>query len=144
MIGWVDGRVGECVRCGLQFVCNMYVGGCGVGVGGWVDVWLCVFVCACLCVRACVRVCVCVCVRACVRAKMEIWRNQVAGTDSHFALKRSLVVFVLWSSALATVCNKFGQNSCILVVSHPLEALRRSAFSNLAATDSWSCDTPLW
>ena len=143
MIGWVDGRVGECVRCGLQFVCNMYVGGV---VWVWVVGWMCGCVClcvrVCVCVRACV--CVCVCVRACVRAKMEIWRNQVAGTDSHFALKRSLVVFVLWSSALATVCNKFGQNSCILVVSHPLEALRRSAFSNLAATDSWSCDTPLW
>ena len=66
------------------------------------------------------------------------------GPGSHFALERSLVIFVLWPSALATLCNKFGQNSCILVVSHPLEALRRSACSNLAATVIWSCDTPLW
>ena len=66
------------------------------------------------------------------------------GTGSHFGLKRSLLIFVLWPSALATLCNKFGQNSCILVVSHPLEALCRSAFSNLAATDIWSCDTLLW
>ena len=47
---------------------------------------------------------------------------------SHFALEWSLVIFVLWTSALATLCNTFGQNSCILVVSHPLEALRRSTF----------------
>ena len=73
---------------------------------------------------------------------MESWRKlggmtQVCdGTGSHFGLERSLVIFVLW--------NKFGQNSCILVVSHPLEALRRSAFSNLAATGIWSCDTLLW
>ena len=66
------------------------------------------------------------------------------GTGSHFGIERSLVIFVLWSNALATLCNKFGHNSCILVVSHPLEALRRSAFSNLAATGIWSCDTLLW
>ena len=65
------------------------------------------------------------------------------GTGSHFGLEWSLVIFVLWPSALATLCNKFGQNSCILVVSHPLEALRRLAFSNLA-TGIWSCDTLLW
>ena len=81
---------------------------------------------------------------------MESWRKLVGmtqvcdGTGSHFGLERSLVIFVLWPSALATLCNKFGQNSYILVVSHPLEALRRSAFSNLAATGIWSCDTHLW
>ena len=83
---------------------------------------------------------------------MESWRKlggmtQVcAGTGiyNHFGLERSLVMFVLSPSALATLCNKFGQNSCILVVSHLLEALRRSAFSNLAATGIWSCDTLLW
>ena len=42
------------------------------------------------------------------------------GTGSHFGLERSLVIFVLWSSSLARLCNKFGQNSCILVVSHPV------------------------
>ena len=81
---------------------------------------------------------------------MESWRKlggmtQVCdGTGSHFGLELSLVIFVLWPSALATLCNQFGKNSCILVVSHPLEALHRSAFSNLAATGIWSCDTLLW
>ena len=82
---------------------------------------------------------------------MEIYRKLGGmtpvcdGTGSHFALERSLVIFVLWPSTLATLfTHKFGQNSCILVVSHPFEALRRSAFSNLAATGIWSCDTPLW
>ena len=65
-------------------------------------------------------------------------------TGSHFALERSLVIFVLWTSALATLCNKFGQNSCMLVVSLPLETLCRSAFSNLAVIGIWSCDTTLW
>ena len=58
------------------------------------------------------------------------------GAGSHFAIEQPLVIFVLWPSALATLCNKFGQNSCILVVSQPLEALHRSAFSNVAATAS--------
>ena len=40
----------------------------------------------------------------------------------------------MWPSTLVTLCNKFGQNSCLLVVSLPLEALHISAFSNLAAT----------
>ena len=39
-----------------------------------------------------------------------------------------LVIFVMWPSALVTLCNKFEQNSCMLVVSHPLKALRRSTF----------------
>ena len=62
------------------------------------------------------------------------------GAGSHL----SLVITVLWPSALATLSNKFGQNSCILVVSQPLETLHRSAFSNLAIMGIWSCDTPLW
>ena len=66
------------------------------------------------------------------------------GAGGHFAVEQSLVIFLLWPSALATLCNKFGQNSCILVVSQSLEALCSSAFSNLAATGIWSCDTPLW
>ena len=51
------------------------------------------------------------------------------GAGSYFALEQSLMIFVMWPSALATLCNKFGQNSCMLVVSLPLEALHRSAFS---------------
>ena len=65
------------------------------------------------------------------------------GAGSHFALEHSLVIFVMWRSALVILCNKFVKNSCILVVSQPQEALCRS-FSNLAATGIWSCDTPLW
>ena len=68
-------------------------------------------------------------------------REQVA---INFVLEHSLVIFVMWPSALVTLCNKFGNNSCILVVSQPLEALCRPAFSNLAAAGIWSCDTPLW
>ena len=80
---------------------------------------------------------------------MESWQKlggmtQCDGTGSYFGLERSLVIFLLWPSALPTLCNKFGHNSCILVGSHSLEALRRSAFSNLAATGIWSCDTLLW
>ena len=81
---------------------------------------------------------------------MESWRKLGGmtpvcdGIGSHFAIVGSLVIFVLWPSALATWCNTFGQNSCILVVSQPLEALRRSACLNLAATGIWSCDTSLW
>ena len=66
------------------------------------------------------------------------------GAGSHFVLEHSLVIYVVWPSELVTSCNKFGKNSCILVVSQPLETLCRSAFSNLAATGIWSCDTPLW
>ena len=66
------------------------------------------------------------------------------GAGSYFAPEQSLVIFVMWPSALVILCSKFGQNSCILVVSQPLEALRRSTFSNVAATGIWSCDTPLW
>ena len=65
------------------------------------------------------------------------------GAGSYFALEQSLVIFVMWPSALVTLCNKFGQNSCMLVVSLPLEALHISAFSNLAAMGIWSCDSPL-
>ena len=43
----------------------------------------------------------------------------------------------MWPSTLFTLCNKFGQNSCMLVVSLPLEAMHISAFSNLAATGIW-------
>ena len=70
--------------------------------------------------------------------------NLVKMTGSHFALEPLLVTFVFWPCALATLCEKCGQNSCILVVSQPLKALRRSAFLNLAATGIWSSDTPLW
>ena len=66
------------------------------------------------------------------------------GAGSYFAQAQSLVIFVMWHSALVTLCSKFEQNSCISVVSLPLEALHRSAFSNMAAKDIWSCDTPLW
>ena len=48
------------------------------------------------------------------------------GAGSYFAQEQSLVIFVMWPSALVISCNKFGQNSCMLVVSQPLEALRRS------------------
>ena len=81
---------------------------------------------------------------------MEIWLKLrgmapvCEGAGSYVALEQSLVIFVMWPSALVTLCNKFGQNSCMLVVSLPLEALHISAFSNLAATGIWSCDTPLW
>ena len=53
------------------------------------------------------------------------------GAGSHFVLEHSLVIYVMWPSALVTSCNTFGKNSCILVVSQPLGALCRSAFSNL-------------
>ena len=33
------------------------------------------------------------------------------GAGSHFAIEQSLVIYVLWPSALATLCNKLGQNS---------------------------------
>ena len=62
---------------------------------------------------------------------MEIWLKLGGmapvcdGASSHFALEQSLVIFLQWPSALATLCNTFGQSSCILVVSQPLEALRR-------------------
>ena len=59
------------------------------------------------------------------------------GVGSYFALEQSLVIFFMWPSTLATLCNKFGQNSCMLVVSLPLEALHISAFSNLATTGIW-------
>ena len=61
---------------------------------------------------------------------------------SYFAPEHSFLIFIMWHSALVILC--FGQNSCMLVVSQPLEALLRSAFSNVAATVIWSCDTPLW
>ena len=48
---------------------------------------------------------------------MEIWLKKIGGVTpvfegagSHFALKQSLVIFLLWPSALGTLCNKFGQN----------------------------------
>ena len=59
------------------------------------------------------------------------------GVGSYFALEQSLVIFFMWPSTLVTLCNKFGQNSCMLVVSLQLEALYISAFSNLAATGIW-------
>ena len=64
------------------------------------------------------------------------------GAGSYFAPEQSLVIFIIWPSASVILCNKFGQNSCMLVVPQPLEALRRSVFSNVAATVIWSCDTP--
>ena len=63
---------------------------------------------------------------------MEIWSKLggmvpvCEGTGSYFALEQSLVIFVMWPSALVILCSKFGQNSCILVVSQPLESLRIS------------------
>ena len=57
------------------------------------------------------------------KRKLEGMTQVCDGTGSRFGLEQSLVIFVLWPSALATLCNKFGPNSCILVVSHPLEAL---------------------
>ena len=67
---------------------------------------------------------------------MQIWSKLGGmapvcdGLGSYFAPEQSLVIFVMWPSALVILCNKFGQNSCMLVVSQPLEALRRSAFPN--------------
>ena len=67
---------------------------------------------------------------------MDIWLKLggmepvCEGAGSYFALEQLLVIFVMWLNALVTLCNKFGQNSCMLVVSQLLEALRRSAFSN--------------
>ena len=81
---------------------------------------------------------------------MEIWSKLrvmapvCEGVDSYVALEQSLVVCVMWPSTLVTLYNKFGHNSYMVVVSLPLEALHISAFSNLAATGTWSCDTPLW
>ena len=81
---------------------------------------------------------------------MEIWSKLggmapvYVGAGSHFALEPSLVIFVMWSSALVSLCSKFGQNICMLVVSPPLEALHRSAFLSLAAKGIWSRDTTLW
>ena len=66
------------------------------------------------------------------------------GAGSYFVPEQSLVIFVMWPSALVIACNKFGHNSCMLVVLQPMEALRRSAFSDEAATGIWSCDTPSW
>ena len=66
------------------------------------------------------------------------------GTGSYFAQAQSLVIFVMWPIALVSLCSKFGQNNCILVVSLPLEALHRSAFSSLPAKGIWSCDNSLW
>ena len=57
------------------------------------------------------------------------------GAGSYFALEQSLVIFVMWPNALVILCSKFGQNSRILAVSQPLEALRISTFSNVAAAD---------
>ena len=65
------------------------------------------------------------------------------GAGSYFVLEQSLVIFVMWPNALVILCSKFGQNNRILVVSQPLETLRISAFSNVAAMGIWSCDTPL-
>ena len=43
------------------------------------------------------------------------------GADSNFALEQSLMIFVLWPSAITNL----DRIVCILVVSQPLEALRR-------------------
>ena len=82
-------------------------------------------------------------------AKMEIWSKLrgmapvCEGAGSYFVPEQSLVIFVTWPRAWVILCNKFGQNICMFVVSQPLEALRRSAFSNVAAMGIWLCDTPL-
>ena len=39
------------------------------------------------------------------------------GAGSHFVLEQSLMIFVLRPSASTTLYHKYGQNSCILVVS---------------------------
>ena len=81
---------------------------------------------------------------------MEIWSKLggmapvCEGAGSYFAPEQPLVIFVMWPSEQVILCNKFGQNSCMFVVSQPLEALRRSAFSNVAATGICSHETPLW
>ena len=59
------------------------------------------------------------------------------GAGNYFSLEQTLVIFVMWPSALVTLCNKLGQNSCMLVVSQPLHG--STAFKNLAATGIWSC-----
>ena len=38
------------------------------------------------------------------------------GAGSYFVLEHALVIFVMWTSALVILCNKFGKNSCMLVV----------------------------
>ena len=55
---------------------------------------------------------------------MEIWSKLggmtpvFEGEGSHFEPEESLVIFVMWPSALVASCKKYGQNSCMLVVSH--------------------------
>ena len=36
--------------------------------------------------------------------------------------EQSFVICVMWPSTLVTLCNKFGHNSSMLVVSQPLES----------------------
>ena len=45
-----------------------------------------------------------------------------------FVVEHSLVICVMWPSTLVPLCIKFGQNSCMLVVSLPLEALHYQHF----------------
>ena len=74
---------------------------------------------------------------------MEIWSKLggmtpvCEGVGSYFCTITVIGDIFMWPSTLVTLCNKFGQNSCMLVVSLPLEALRISTFSNLAATGIW-------
>ena len=78
-----------------------------------------------------------------ILSKLGVMAPVCEGAGSYFALEQSLVIFVMWPNALVILCSQFGQNSCILVVSQPLEALRISTLSNVAAMGIWSCDTPL-
>ena len=69
--------------------------------------------------------------------KLGVMTPVSEGAGSHFAREQSLLIFVMRPITLVILCNKFGQKSCMLVVSQPLEALRRLAFSNVAATGIW-------
>ena len=72
-----------------------------------------------------------------ISSKLRSMSPVCEGVCSCFVLDKSLVIFVMCPSILVTLCNKFGQNSCMLVGSLPLEALHIPAFSNLAAAGIW-------
>ena len=69
-------------------------------------------------------------------SKLGVMTPVSEGAGSHFAREQSLLIFVMRPITLVKLCKKFGQKSW-LVVSQPLEALRRLAFSNAAATGIW-------
>ena len=66
------------------------------------------------------------------------------GAGSHFALKQSLVIFVLWLGALVISCETIGQDSCMLAVSHPLETLRTDQHFQMCPQRVSGHVMPLW